>query len=171
MLLQQPLEPGPLIATLAGEVLLGVVQFVLVEIELRLRQIQGIAGVFAQNLHAPFIRLDAGLETGDAVAQLPQGTAGRQRGHGLSFGFAQGRSKGEVELMVRQAPGFVSLPLLVWRGSQRSQFQGGLQQAGVHQRLVGGSRLLERSGRPGRFARGVIRKQAGRQQYRQKHDR
>ena len=45
MFLQQALEPGVLVAALAREVLLGVVQLVLVEIELRLSEIQGITGV------------------------------------------------------------------------------------------------------------------------------
>jgi hypothetical protein len=45
VLLQQALEPGVLVAALAREVLLGVVQLVLVEIELRLCEIQGITGV------------------------------------------------------------------------------------------------------------------------------
>ena len=124
MLLEQSLEPGPLVATLAREVFLGVVQFVLVEIELRLREIQGIAGVFAQFFHAFLVRVDALLQPVDAVAQLPQAAVGGQGGRGFGLGLAQGRGEGKVELMVCQAPGFVRLRLLIGRNRQRSQLSG-----------------------------------------------
>jgi len=52
--------------------------------------------VFAQSVRPFLVRIDALLELGNGVAQLPQGTTGGQRGFRFGLGFAQGRGEGEV---------------------------------------------------------------------------
>ena len=155
VLLEQALEPGPLVAALAREVLLGVVQLVLVEIELRLGEIQGVAGVFAQFFHAFLVRLDALLEPGDAVAQLPQGTVGGQCGCGFGFGLAQGRGEGEVEPWSARRQASCACPCSSGVAAKGARFSAVCEQARIHQRLPGRGGILLWSGGPGGIARGV----------------
>ncbi len=91
MFLERALDRGVLVATLAGQVLLCVLEFILIESELRLRQFQAIVVralsrlVLSQLGDVCLLQRHALLELGDAVRERLQRSASGWRAGGGGF--------------------------------------------------------------------------------------
>ena len=135
MLLQQLLNLALGIAACAEQVFFGVVEFVLIELELRLGDVDLVLEIFfravTRRRHLPgetrnlfLIGLDDGLRFGAAGHHLPLFRRRRRR---MLGGLAHSRGEGEVDFIVGKPQGLVRQILFLRCRGQRRKFSSRLQ--------------------------------------------